>query len=216
MQYRSEMTGISPCLQVSHGRPLRFRAKSVCTLLTTKLSSSKSFSFSKLKAREPDAGEMSKSDIQSWIAGSGRPTSDEETDFIWKRDRVLNDWDRSLEYAQTRLLTDRTKTRIEFLREEILGLAKHAGMPCVLSTERGTEFRVLELSLSQILDIFRLLTLTYPKYVDNSSRDAVEEVGMELVRRDELREEGKLGVTEQILGWLSNEVGGLVKRGTAK
>jgi hypothetical protein len=66
------------------------------------------------------------------------------------------------------------------------------------------------------LDIFRLLTLTYPKYVDNSSRDAVEEVGMELVRQDELREEGKLGVTEQILGWLSNEVGGLVKRGTAK
>ncbi|KAH6885450.1 translational activator GCN1, partial [Coprinopsis sp. MPI-PUGE-AT-0042] len=71
------------------------------------------------------------------------------------------------------------------------------------------------LSLSQILDIFRLLTLTYPKYVDNLSRDAVEEVGMELVRRDELREEGKMGVTEQILGWLSNEVGGLVKRGTA-
>ncbi|KAH6909614.1 hypothetical protein BKA70DRAFT_1474643 [Coprinopsis sp. MPI-PUGE-AT-0042] len=75
---------------------------------------------------------------------------------------------------------------------------------------------MLELSLSQILDIFRLLTLTYPKYVDNLSRDAVEEVGMELVRRDELREEGRMGVTEQILGWLSNEVGGLVKRGTAK
>jgi hypothetical protein len=71
---------------------------------------------------------MSKSDIQSWIAGSGRPSDDEGTDFIWKRDRVLNDWDRSLEYAQTRLLTDRTKTRIEFLQEEILGLAKHAGM----------------------------------------------------------------------------------------
>jgi len=43
---------------------------------------------------------------------------------------------------------------------------------------------------------------------------------MELVRRDELRgtEEGaqdevRLGVAEQILGWLSNEVGRLTKKG---
>jgi len=41
---------------------------------------------------------------------------------------------------------------------------------------------------------------------------------MELVRRDELRgtpegavDENKLGVTEQILGWLSNEVSRLAK-----
>lgn len=42
---------------------------------------------------------------------------------------------------------------------------------------------------------------------------------MELVKRDELRgtsegdpDEYKLGVTEQILGWLSNEVGNISKR----
>jgi hypothetical protein len=70
-----------------------------------------------------------------------------------------------------------------------------------------------DLTLSQILDVFKLLTLTYPRYSDGASRDAVEAVGMELVRRDELRgtpggapDENKLGVTEQILGWLSNEV----------
>lgn len=64
------------------------------------------------------------------------------------------------------------------------------------------------------------MTLTYPRYSDSGSRGAVEAVGMELVRRDELRgtEEGaqdevRLGVAEQILGWLSNEVGRLTKKG---
>lgn len=71
---------------------------------------------------------------------------------------------------------------------------------------------ILDLSLSQILDIFQLLTQTYPRYVDAKSREAVEAVGVELVRQDELRwasegeGETKLGVSEQILGWLSHEV----------
>ena len=77
----------------------------------------------------------------------------------------------------------------------------------------------LDLSLSQTLDIFKLLTQTYSRYVDAPSRDAVEAVGTELVRRDELRgspegepDESKLGVTEQILGWFTNEVGRISKR----
>ncbi len=76
-----------------------------------------------------------------------------------------------------------------------------------------------DLSLSQTLDIFKLLTQTYSRYVDAVSRDAVESVGTELVRRDELRgtpegepDESKLGVTEQILGWFTNEVGRISKR----
>ena len=72
-----------------------------------------------------------------------------------------------------------------------------------------------DLSLSQIMDVFRFLTLTYQRYGDSPSQDAVEEVGMALVRRDETSEE-RFGVVEQILGWLSNEVGQFVKRGTAK
>lgn len=81
----------------------------------------------------------------------------------------------------------------------------------------------IDLSLSQILDVFKLLTLTYPRYSDSGSQDAVEAVGIELVRRDELRgtdagtqDEVKLGVAEQILGWLSNEVGRLAKTGNSK
>lgn len=77
------------------------------------------------------------------------------------------------------------------------------------------------MNLSQTLDIFKLLTQTYPRYVDTASREAVEAVGMELIKRDELRgtpegevDENKLGVTEQILGWLANEVGQISKRGS--
>ncbi|KAG5638050.1 hypothetical protein H0H81_002084 [Sphagnurus paluster] len=80
-----------------------------------------------------------------------------------------------------------------------------------------------DLNLSQIMDIFRLLTLTYPRYSDAMSRDAVEAVGMELIRRDEMRglpdgptDEVKLGVTEQIIAWLSSEVARLAKRGSSR
>lgn len=67
---------------------------------------------------------MSKSEIQSWISSA---TIGEEEEPVWQRDRVLVDWQASLEYAQTLLLNERTKTRIAFLRDEILSLAKHGG-----------------------------------------------------------------------------------------
>ncbi|KAH9944598.1 armadillo-type protein [Amylocystis lapponica] len=141
---------------------------------------------------------MGKPEIESWIAststdenlaeGSGGPE--------WRRELVLNDWPRALEVARSRLLTSSTKIRIQFLRDELFVLAKHG-----------------DLSLSQTLDIFQLITQTYSRYVDAPSREAAEAVGEELVRRDESRGtpsgeplESKLGVTEQVLGWLTNEV----------
>ncbi|KDR69874.1 hypothetical protein GALMADRAFT_913484 [Galerina marginata CBS 339.88] len=153
---------------------------------------------------------MSKSEIQSWIATAStgdvsNGNGDHAQDQVWQRDRVLSDWPRSLEYAQNLLLNQKTKARVAFLQDEILSLAKHG-----------------DLTLSQILDVFKLLTLTYPRYSDASSRDAIEAVGIELVRRDELRgtdegakDELRLGVAEQLLGWLSNEVGRLSKKGNS-
>ncbi|KAK0468862.1 armadillo-type protein [Armillaria novae-zelandiae] len=138
---------------------------------------------------------MSKSDIQSWLSSASTERDESESASLsWQRDRVLEDWSPSMEYAQHRLLESKTSSRVRFLQEELLPLARHA-----------------ELSLSQNLDIFKLLTLTYPRYADSTSKDAVETVGMEIVKRDELRgaadnDEQKLGVTEQILGWMSHEV----------
>lgn len=54
--------------------------------------------------------------------------ADEE--FVWQRDNVLNDWARAIEYAHGRLITSKTKVRIEFLREEVMSLAKHGGESC--------------------------------------------------------------------------------------
>ncbi|KAF9047662.1 armadillo-type protein [Panaeolus papilionaceus] len=151
---------------------------------------------------------MSKSEIQSWISSSQTrkdDSDDSENGYTWQRDRVIDDWPRSLDLAKTLLLTGKTGARVGFLRDELLSLAKHG-----------------DLTLSQVLDLFKVLTLTYPIYSDATSRDAVEAVGMELVRRDELRgtdegakDETRMGVADQIIGWLSNEVGGLVKRGNA-
>jgi hypothetical protein len=72
---------------------------------------------------------MSKSEIQSWLSSAN--TSD-DGDFSddgpsWQRDRVLNDWQKSMEYARNVLLRDKTKARIQFLQDELLSLAKHGG-----------------------------------------------------------------------------------------
>ncbi|KAF5363220.1 hypothetical protein D9758_008404 [Tetrapyrgos nigripes] len=149
---------------------------------------------------------MSKRDIRSWLSSSAQGSEDDDVSASpWQRENVLQDWKKSMEFAQAVLLENRTSVRIAFLKEELLPLAKTA-----------------DLNLSQVLDIFKLLTFTYPRYADGPSREAVENVGMELVRRDELRgtekgaiDEQKMGVTEQILGWLSNEVSRLAKRNSA-
>ena len=69
------------------------------------------------------------------------------------------------------------------------------------------------------MDIFKLLTQTCSRYVDSPSRGAVEDIGVELVRRDEMRGtsadgagERSLGVTEQIVGWLWHEAERFSKR----
>ena len=83
--------------------------------------------FAKLKAKEPVTAAMSASEIQSWISSStneGEETGDQR---VWQRDRVLNDWPRSLEYAQNLLLNGKTRSRIQFLQDEILSLAKLGG-----------------------------------------------------------------------------------------
>ena len=71
--------------------------------------------------------------------------------------------------------------------------------------------------------MFKLLTLTYPRYFDRASQDAAEAVGMELVRRDGLRgalegevDENNFGVTERILSWLSNEVSSFAKQASSR
>jgi hypothetical protein len=67
------------------------------------------------------------------------------------------------------------------------------------------------------MDVFELLTQTYPRYVDAASRDAVEQVGMTLIEKDETTDaDQKMGVTEQVLGWLAHEVSLIARRGSPR
>lgn len=73
---------------------------------------------------------MAKSEIESWIASTstsddGEPSAGGTTE--WRRESILNDWPTALLAAQKRLLTSSTKIRQQFLREELLFVAKHAG-----------------------------------------------------------------------------------------
>lgn len=85
---------------------------------------------------------MSKSEIQSWLSSAS--TSD-DVEFngnrpSWQRDRVLNDWQKSMGYAQGVLLHDKTKLRVQFLQDELLSLAKHGGTSVLTSCpERLTQ-----------------------------------------------------------------------------
>ncbi|KAJ3807969.1 armadillo-type protein [Lentinula aff. lateritia] len=150
---------------------------------------------------------MSKPDVQSWLSSAGKFDDDGSgsSDSSWQRDQVMKDWSCSMIAAQKILMDSKTSIRLSFLRDELSTLAKHG-----------------DLTLSQVMDIFRLLTLTYPRYSDSPSREAVEEVGMVLVKRDELRgtedgpsDEQKMGVAEQVVGWISNEVSHFAKRGSS-
>ncbi|VDC02874.1 unnamed protein product [Peniophora sp. CBMAI 1063] len=98
-----------------------------------------------------------------------------------------DDWPRSLEHLTHALLSSSTASRVHFLRHDLLPLAQQA-----------------DLSLSQTLDLFKALTLTYPRYADSASRTAVEDVGTALVKRDAARGD-RLGIAEQIAGWVGNE-----------
>ena len=70
------------------------------------------------------------------------------------------------------------------------------------------------------MDVFRLLTLTYPRYVDSASREAVENTLHVLITRDVPgHKESELGnneVLQEILDWLSAESLQVGKRGAAR
>ncbi|KAF8553702.1 hypothetical protein OG21DRAFT_1485207 [Imleria badia] len=67
------------------------------------------------------------------------------------------------------------------------------------------------LSLAQVLNVFELLIETYPHYI-HRARDAVEDIGMRLVRKHEpIRDALEIGVLDNVLGWLENEIARISK-----
>lgn len=79
---------------------------------------------------------------------------------------------------------------------------------------------LIELKIAQAVDIFHLLTLTYPRYVDSASREAVENTLSCLVTRDSQEgkqselNDNKLALT--IIDWLASESRRVGKRGSTR
>ena len=75
---------------------------------------------------------MGRSEIESWIASTASASGDDEDSPAsasgWRRENILKDWPGAMRAAQTMLFTSSTKARVQFLREELLVLAKHGGM----------------------------------------------------------------------------------------
>jgi hypothetical protein len=162
---------------------------------------------------------MAKPEISSWLISASSVADNGDNDhrsFLWHRDGVLDKWPQALEHAQSTLVTGKTRLRINFLQHELLPLVKRGG--AFFHPSEHPTHAFADLTMSQALDMFELLTLTYPRYTDTLSRDAVQAVVMELVRRDEVRGTGteignKFGVTDQVFGWLSTKVDHLSKHG---
>lgn len=66
-----------------------------------------------------------------------------------------------------------------------------------------------DLSHSEALDIFKLLIPTYPRYIDQTSREAVEDLIKCLMRR-------KDKLPDEIVGWIRTEAGRICEKGYAK
>jgi hypothetical protein len=101
------------------------------------LSSSKKHTLAKLKKQEIKAGSAGASltsfDITSWVAQSNTAANMDESeevygvDNVWTRERVLQDWNRSVEHARTKLLVEKVKGRVAFLQEDILSVVRSVG-----------------------------------------------------------------------------------------
>ncbi|KAF7798833.1 hypothetical protein EIP86_010059 [Pleurotus ostreatoroseus] len=85
----------------------------------------------KLKAKALSSlGAMPKSGIESWVASTSSVSDDRDNELNpsgWRRELVLSDWDQAMKIAQRKLYTSSTKSRIQFLQEELLPLAKSDG-----------------------------------------------------------------------------------------
>ncbi|PVF97788.1 hypothetical protein CPB86DRAFT_706324 [Serendipita vermifera] len=139
---------------------------------------------------------MSKQEILNWTQRVEHDPEDEGfelPEFDWSK--LHDDWPSFMEFAQKQITNSSTKLRIAFISRRL--------SPMALRTD---------LNLSQTMDLFKLVIMTLPRYVDAPSREAVLQLAVDLVRRDELRgkpegepDSNKMGVAEQIVGWLNVE-----------
>ena len=145
---------------------------------------------------------MSKSEIQSW-AQRVEGDDDQGTGFDWES--LDEKWGDFLKYAQLQVTSGKTKTRTVFLQERLLPLAARAGARHKADARPAAADNYTQgLDLPRTIDVFKLLILTYPRYIDSASRTAVVGVLKTMVQRDEERGRisGELNIVKMGLYYL--------------
>lgn len=86
----------------------------------------------KLRSKQA-SGSRKSTDIEAWVQSSASGYTDamDSGDIgagpTWHTDEVSKDWTGALKIASSRLMTSSTRTRLDFLRDELLPLAKRSG-----------------------------------------------------------------------------------------
>ena len=155
---------------------------------------------------------MGKADVEEWVFTSTVTPGDSDDIEAneWDKDRVLADWSEGVQIIQTNLSSSSTKSRVELLQGLVIPLMKDGSESPTSEAHGDHDAEVLEdLTATQTLGIFGILTQVYPRYTDARSREAVEEVITQIVLRDQPQGGA---TTERILGWLASEAGRVSKQ----
>jgi hypothetical protein len=165
---------------------------------------------------------MSKDSIRNWSNGVnvGGVTNDEleeveqGTGTGAKWDGSKEGWREYLGAIRTALLASSTKLRVNVLERELVQLVNKKG-ECYPPFLFEIDSLYIDLSMAQTSQVFELLTMTYPRYVDRPSRDAAEHLGVELLKVDERRND-KYGVAEHIISWIHTESNRICTKGAQR
>lgn len=155
---------------------------------------------------------MGKADVEEWVfASTAAPEASGDNDTgVWDKDRVLADWTEGVQIIRRNLSSSSTKNRVEFLEGLVIPLVKDESKFSVSEAHGDHEAEgLIDLTATQMLEIFGIFAQIYPRYSDARSRKATEEVITQIVLRDQPQGGA---TTEKILGWLASEAGRVSKQ----
>jgi hypothetical protein len=150
---------------------------------------------------------MGTADVEEWVLASTVVPGDSDNTGTegWNKNRVLADWSEGVQIIRTNLSSSSTKNRAEFLQGLVIPLVKDESESSVPEAHGDPKAEALEdLTATQTLEIFGILTQVYTRHTDARSREAVEEVITQIVLRDQPQGGA---ITGKILGWFASEAG---------
>lgn len=133
--------------------------------------------------------------------GQTNGVDDEDSDRI----DPAQDWGAFEELARKSVASSRTKVRTEFLDGPLLrALSKESKRTHWSIQSNVAEVSAAGLTPQHLSAILRLLTQTYPKYIDRASRNAVQTCLAKVLELDFRTQDGRLAAAA--LKWLDHEV----------